>query len=78
MPEVVIFSPSEPGERAMEGCFEEGEARRLKREESIMCTWRGEELGVVAQLWKLGRYGRPSQPSLGTKFMFQMRTVKNR
>jgi hypothetical protein len=28
----------------------------LKREESIMCTWRGEEFGVVAQLCKLGRY----------------------
>ncbi len=50
-----MFSPNEPGDRAKEGCFEEGEARRLKTEESIMCTWRGEEFGVVAQLWKLGR-----------------------
>lgn len=50
MPDVVMFSPSEPGERVKEGGFEEGEASRVKREESIMCTWRGEEFGVDAQL----------------------------
>jgi NTP pyrophosphatase (non-canonical NTP hydrolase) len=32
--------------------LEDGEARWEKREESIMCTWRGEEVGAVAQLWR--------------------------
>lgn len=49
----MIFSPKEPGESAKEGYFEEGEARWVKREESMICTCRGEEVGVVAQLWKL-------------------------
>jgi len=48
-PSVVIFSPKDPGERAKEGYLEDGEARWEKREESMMCTWRGEEVGAVAQ-----------------------------
>jgi hypothetical protein len=49
-PSVVMFSPRDPGERAKEGYFEDGEARWEKREESIMCTCRGDEVGAVAQL----------------------------
>ena len=45
-----MFSPSEPGVRAKEGCLEEGLARCEKREESMMWTWRGEEVGAEAQL----------------------------
>lgn len=46
----MMFSPSEPGVRAKEGCLEEGLARCEKREESMRWTWRGEEVGAEAQL----------------------------
>jgi hypothetical protein len=52
MPEVVMFSPREPGERENEGCLEEGLESWLKREESIRETWRRlDGLGVSLQLW---------------------------
>ena len=50
MPSVVMFSPRLPGKREKEGYFEEGEARCVKSEVSIMWTWRGEFVGLAAQL----------------------------
>lgn len=50
MPSVVMISPRLPGEREEEGYFEEGEARCVKSEVSIMWTWRGEFVRLAAQL----------------------------
>lgn len=50
MPSVVMFSPKEPGDGAKEGCFEDGVARWVKRDESIMWTCRGDVVAFLAQL----------------------------
>lgn len=50
MLDVVMFSPSSPGEMLKEGCLEEGVERLVKREESMRWTWRGEDVGFDAQL----------------------------
>ncbi len=45
-----MFSPKDPGESWKEGKLEEGFAREVNREESMMWTWRGFLDGVMSQL----------------------------